>query len=181
VVTGSATYANVAGQAPLSYSEVSAAGTVLGDTAPTDQPAPYDTPGSFASWSTMPLTKAVVSVGVPKLTLHLSSPVVAATQNAGPTGHLLLFAKIYDVAPDGSITLVNRLISPTRVADVTKPVQIELPGVVHRYAAGHVLRVVVAATDAAYRNNAAVQPVTVLTSPAAPGTQSLPVLEGTVG
>jgi ABC-2 type transport system ATP-binding protein len=181
VIRGSATYANLAGEAPLSYSEVSAASTVLGDTAPTNVPAPFDTPGSFASWSTTPLAEPVVSVGAPKLTLHLSSPAVAATQRTGPAGHLLLFAKIYDVAPDGTTTLVNKLISPTRVADVTKPVQIELPGVVHRYAAGHVLRVVVAATDAAYRNNAAVQPVTVLTSPAAPGTLSLPVLEGTVG
>jgi ABC-2 type transport system ATP-binding protein len=117
---------------------------------------------------------------VPKLTLHLSSPVAAASQAAGPAGQLLLFAKIYDVAPDGTKTLVNRLISPTRVSDVTKTVEIELPGVVHRYAAGHVLQVVVSATDAAYRNNAVVQPVSVLTSPTAPGTLFLPVLGGTV-
>jgi ABC-2 type transport system ATP-binding protein len=106
---------------------------------------------------------------------------VAATQGSDPAGKLLLFAKIYDVAPDGSVTLVNRLISPTRVADVTKPVVIELPGVVHRYAAGHQIRVVVAATDAAYRNNTTVQPVTVLTSAAAPGLLSLPVLGGGLG
>jgi predicted acyl esterase len=178
VVPGSATYANLAGEAPLSYSEVSA---VQGDPVPNDKTAPYDTPGSFASWSTAPLAAPVVSVGMPKLTLHLSSPVAAASQGTGPAGHLLLFAKIYDVAPDGSITLVNRLISPTRVADVTQPGEIELPGVVHRYAAGHVLRVVVSATDAAYRNNAVVQPATVLTSPTAPGVLSLPVIGGTVG
>jgi predicted acyl esterase len=173
VVPGSATYANLAGEVPLSFSEVSA---VQGDPVPNDLTAPYDTPGSFASWSTTPLAAPVVSVGSPRLTLHLSSAVAAAAQSAGPAGQLLLFAKIYDVAPDGSITLVNRLISPARVADVTGPVTIELPGVVHRYEAGHVLRVVVAATDAAYRNNAIVAPVTVLTSPAAPGTLTMPVL-----
>lgn len=178
VVAGSATYANPAGEAPLSYSEVSA---LQGDPIPNDKTEPYDTPGSFAAWSSAPLASPVVSVGAPRLTLHLSSPVAAAAQSAGPAGHLLLFAKIYDVAPDGSTTLVNRLISPARVADVTQPVTIQLPGVVHRYAAGHVLRVVVSATDAAYRNNAMVAPVTVLTSPEAPGTLSLPVLEGTVG
>jgi X-Pro dipeptidyl-peptidase (S15 family)/X-Pro dipeptidyl-peptidase C-terminal non-catalytic domain len=178
VVPGSATYANLAGEAPLSYSEVSA---VQGDPIPNDETAPYDAPGSFAAWSTAPLAAPVDSVGAPHLTLHLSSPLAAAGQSAGPAGHLLLFAKIYDVAPDGSTTLVNRLISPTRVADVTQPVEIELPGVVHRYAAGHVLRVVVSATDAAYRNNAVVQPVTVLTSPTAPGVLSLPVIGGTVG
>ena len=178
VVTGSASYANLAGEAPLSYSEVSA---LQGATIPNDKTAPYDTPGSFASWSSAPLAAPVASVGSPTLTLHLSSPVAAASQGAGPAGHLLLFAKIYDVAPDGTTTLVNRLISPTRVADVTQPVQIQLPAVVHRYEAGHVLRVVVSATDAAYRNNAEVQPVTVLTSPAAPGVLSLPVADGTVG
>jgi predicted acyl esterase len=177
VVSGSASYANLAGAAPLSYSEVSA---VQGNPIPNDKTAPYDGPGSFAAWSTAPLAAPVVWVGVPRLTLHLSSPVVAATQGSDPAGKLLLFAKIYDVAPDGSVTLVNRLISPTRVADVTQPVVIELPGVVHRYAAGHQIMVVVAATDAAYRNNALVQPVTVLTSPAAPGLLSLPVLGSAV-
>jgi ABC-2 type transport system ATP-binding protein len=178
VVPGSATYANVAGEVPLSYSEVSA---LQGDPLPNDATPPYDTPGSFAAWSTRPLATPVVSVGAPRLTLHLSSPVAEASQDTGPAGKLLLFAKIYDVAPDGTKTLVNRLISPTRVADVTRPVQIQLPGVVHLYAAGHVLQVVVSATDAAYRNNALVQPVTVLTSPAAPGTLFLPVLGGAVG
>lgn len=103
VLPGSATYANVAGEAPLSYSEGSA---VQGDAVPNDVTAPYD---------------------------------------------------------------------------VTKPVEIELPGVVHRYAAGQVVQVVVSATDAAYRNNAAVQPVTVLTSPTTPGTLFLPVLGDKVG
>ena len=45
-----------------------------------------------------------------------------STQASGPGGKLVLFAKVYDVAPDGTKTLQNRLISPVRVADVTKPV-----------------------------------------------------------
>ena len=39
----------------------------------------------------------------------------------------MLFAKIYDVAPDGTKMLQNRLISPVRVADVTKPVTSRCP------------------------------------------------------
>jgi len=151
-----------------------------GAVVPDDVTAPYDTPGSFASWTTAPLTAPVVSVGVPTLRLRLSSPVAEQTQAGGPAGQLLLFAKIYDVAPDGTKTLVHRLVSPTRVPDVTKPVTLELPGVVHRYQAGHRLSVVVAATDAAYRNNKVVQPVTVLTSPDDPGVLRLPVLGGGV-
>lgn len=177
VASGSASYANLAGEAPLSYSEVSA---LQGVAVPDDVTAPYDTPGSFASWTTAPLTSSVVSVGVPTLRLRLSSPVAEQTQAGGPAGQLLLFAKIYDVAPDGTKTLVHRLVSPTRVPDVTKPVTVELPGVVHRYEAGHRLSVVVAATDAAYRNNKVVQPVTVLTSPDDPGVLRLPVLGGGV-
>ena len=177
VAGGSASYANLAGEAPLSYSEVSA---LQGAVVPDDVTAPYDTPGSFASWTTAPLTAPVVSVGVPTLRLRLSSPVAEQTQAGGPAGQLLLFAKIYDVAPDGTKTLVHRLVSPTRVPDVTKPVTLELPGVVHRYQAGHRLSVVVAATDAAYRNNKVVQPVTVLTSPDDPGVLRLPVLGGGV-
>jgi ABC-2 type transport system ATP-binding protein len=178
VLPGSASYANVAGEVPTSFSEVSA---LQGSQVPDDVTAPYDTPGTFAAWTTKPLATSVVSVGVPTLTLRLSSPLVAQTQAAGPAGQLLLFAKIYDVAPDGTKTLVHRLISPTRVADVTQPVTIELPGVVHRYEAGHRLSVVVAATDAAYRNNKTVQPVTVLTSPGDPGVLRLPVLDSAVG
>ena len=178
VLPGSASYANVAGEVPTSYSEVSA---LQGAQVPDGVTAPYDTPGTFAAWTTKPLAAPVVSVGVPTLTLRLSSQLVEQTQAAGPAGRLLLFAKIYDVAPDGTTTLVHRLISPTRVADVTKPVTIELPGVVHRYEAGHRLSVVVAATDAAYRNNKTVQPVTVVTSPGDPGVLRLPVLDSAVG
>jgi putative CocE/NonD family hydrolase len=177
VLPGQASYANVAGAAPTSYSETSA---LQGGQLPDDVTPPYDAPGTFASWTTKPLASDVVSVGVPTLTLRLSSPAVEATQGSGPAGQLLLFAKLYDIAPDGTTTLVHRLVSPTRVGDVTKPVTIELPGVAHRYAAGHRLSVVVAATDAAYRNNAAVQPVTVLTSPADPGVLRLPVLGSAV-
>jgi len=177
VLPGAASYANAPGGAPTSFSEVSA---LQGAQVPDGVTPPYDTPGTFASWTTAPLSAPVVSVGVPRLTLRLSSPVAEQTQAGDPAGQLLLFAKIYDVAPDGTKTLVHRLVSPTRVADVRKPVTIELPGVVHRYEAGHRLSVVVAATDAAYRNNAVVLPVTVQTSPGDPGVLRLPVLGSAV-
>ena len=87
----------------------------------------------------------------------------------------MLFAKVYDVAPDGTKTLASRLVGPQRVADVTKPVTVTLPGIVHRFATGHTIQVVVAASDAAYAGNAVPEPVTISTSPLAPSELCLPM------
>jgi len=114
-------------------------------------------------------------VGSSRLTVHLDAPVAAAAQSADAASKLVLFAKIYDVAPDDTLTLHNRLISPVRVSDVTKPVAIQLPGVVQHFAAGHKISVVLAASDLAYRGNNVAQPVTVKTSAAAPSVIRLPL------
>jgi predicted acyl esterase len=113
---------------------------------------------------------------VPTLDVFLTAPTAAATQSAGPAGQLQLFAKLYDVAPDGSKTLVNKLISPVRVADVSKSVHIELPGIVHRVAAGHRLQLVLSSTDAAYKNADALQPVTVTANQLSPARLRIPVV-----
>src|SRR3954451_15615314 len=63
----------------------------------------------------------------------------------------------------GMVALPHRLVSPGRLAGVTKPVTIELPGIVHRFAAGHRLVVVLAGGDMAYRGSDAPQPVTLTT------------------
>jgi predicted acyl esterase len=47
----------------------------------------------------------------------------------------------------------RRLVSPVRVPDVTQRVTIELPGIVHRFAPGHRLAVVLAGGDLAYRGS----------------------------
>jgi len=171
VTAGSASYAN-AGPAPTSYSETS------GLEGSTVNNPPSDAPGTFASWTTAPLAGAADLVGSPRLTLHLDAPVAAQTQTTDPAGKLVLFAKLYDVAPDGTQTLQHRLISPVRVADVTQPVRVTLPGVVQRFPAGHRIRLVVAASDAAYAGNHAAQPVTVRTGPDAPGVLRLPLTSG---
>ena len=169
VVDGSASYASV-GPAPTSYSETSAVGGQ-------DDPL-ADGPGTFVSWTSPALTAPADLVGAPRLTVRVDSPTAGATQSSGTGGKLILFAKLYDVAPDGTQTLKGRLVSPVRVADVTEPLSVELPGVVHRFATGHRLRLVVAASDFAYANNTAPQQVTVRTSTADPGTLSLPMTGG---
>ncbi len=168
VVDGQASYAN-AGPAPTSYSETSG---LEGDVVNQE---PRDAPGTFAAWTTPVLDRAVDLVGSSDLTLHLDAPTAAATQGTGPGGKLVLFAKIYDVAPDGSKTLQHRLISPARVADVTKPVKVELPGVAQRFAAGHRIQVVVAASDFAYAGNLVTHPVTVTTSEESPSVLRMPL------
>ena len=61
-------------------------------------------------------------VGPPQLTVSISAPTAAVTSAAGPGGQVVLFAKVYDVAPDGTASLINGLVAPVRVADPTKPV-----------------------------------------------------------
>jgi ABC-2 type transport system ATP-binding protein len=174
VLPGVTSWTNPGGGAPASYSEVS--GLEGQVSLPPGVTTPYDTPGTFGAWTTPALDTPLTIVGAPELDVRLDCPAVALTQATGPAGQLQVFAKLYDVAPDGSKTLVHKLISPVRVADVAQPVHIELPAVVHRFEAGHRLQLVLASTDAAYKNAYAVQPVSVHASPAAPARLELPTV-----
>jgi predicted acyl esterase len=88
----------------------------------------------------------------------------------------VLFFKLFDIAPNGDETLVHRLIAPVRVSVPDEPLEIELPGIVRRFEAGHRLQLVVAGSDLAYRGNIAPQIVSISTDPAQPGVLSLPVV-----
>ena len=59
-------------------------------------------PGTFASWTGAPLSAPVTVVGTPTLDVQLSAPAAALSQGSGPAGQLVLFAKLYDVGPDGT-------------------------------------------------------------------------------
>jgi LPXTG-motif cell wall-anchored protein len=84
--------------------------------------------------------------------------------HAAPTD-LVFFGKVYDVAPDGTATLIHRLIAPVRVpaADVSKPIDIKLLGFAHRFAKGHAVRLTLAATDATSYNSKVPDQITVTT------------------
>ncbi|HEY5182604.1 MAG TPA: CocE/NonD family hydrolase, partial [Dermatophilaceae bacterium] len=177
VKPGSVSWSNPGLGAFGSYSEVSGLeGQIPAGSLPPNTTAPYDAPGTMGAWTTQGLTTDADIVGVPTLDVTFTAPTVAATQTAGPAGKLQVFAKLYDVAPDGSKTLVNKLISPVRVTDVTKSVHIELPGIVHRVVAGHRIQLVLASTDAAYKNAYSVQFVTITASPAALATLRIPIV-----
>jgi ABC-2 type transport system ATP-binding protein len=169
ISAGSTAYANLLGPTPLSFSEVSD----VQHQRPISEIPPFDTPGSYAHWTSAPLRHDVDVAGVPTATLHLSAP---TTSSAVPGTQLELFLKLYDVAPDGTVTLLHRLVSAVRVLDPERPVHVELPGIVHRFAKGHRFELVAAATDSAYRNSNVVQPVTVITNRSSPGVLRLPVV-----
>jgi ABC-2 type transport system ATP-binding protein len=156
--------------APFSYSETSGLEGTNGFSAP-----PSDPPGTVASFTTPKLAHAVSLVGSSTLSLHLTSPTAAQTQGTDPGNKLVLFAKIYDVAPDGTLTLQNRLIAPVRVTDVTKPVNVQLPGVVQQFKAGHQIRITIASSDAAYGSNHLPHPVTISSTPGQPSVLRMPL------
>jgi ABC-2 type transport system ATP-binding protein len=103
-------------------------------------------PGQFAAFESAPLDAAVEVVGAPAVELAVAAPGGSAT----------LFAKLYDVAPGGGATLPAGLVAPLALtglsADPTRPttVEVTLPGIVHRFEAGHTMRLVVSSTDQAY-------------------------------
>ena len=70
-------------------------------------------------------------------------------------------SRCYDVAPDGTASLINGLVAPIRVADVTKPITVTLPAIVHRFAAGHSIGLVVAGGSDNYRGGVTPTPVTI--------------------
>ncbi|HLM05036.1 MAG TPA: CocE/NonD family hydrolase [Blastococcus sp.] len=160
------------------YSSSTPVGPNYTETSGLDQEqAVTDPPGSAIRFATAPLTKPMDVVGSPQLTVQLTSPTVAATQLGDPAGQLVVYAKLYDIAPDGTtIELPNRLIAPARVDDVTQPVTIELPGIVHRFDRGHRMVVVLAGGDFAYRGSSVPQPVELSTGPGLDQRLTVPVV-----
>ena len=142
---------------PTALDEADVVGSFAGD--PVE--AITDLPGTFASWQTPVLSEPLDVAGAPRLRLTVSAPTAALTQAIGPAGKLVLFAKVADVAPDGTARLVHGLEVPVRVPDVTRPFDVELPAIVHRFAAGHRLRLVVAGGSPNFRGGLEPTPVVV--------------------
>jgi predicted acyl esterase len=138
-----------------------------------EAPVP-DVPGTFASYETAPLARNTDIVGIPRLHIRLKAPDFSSLQSSDPRTHLILFAKLFDVDSGGGTTLPRNLLSAVRVADVNKPVDIQLPGIVHRFAKGHRIRLVVSTSNSTNRGNTVAGPVSILTDPSAPGTLTLP-------
>ena len=102
-----------------------------------------DFPGQFAAFQSKPVADDLQITGSPTATVHVKS-----------TGEdAVLFAKVYDVGPDGrSQVLPSQLVDPIRVEDAKagKDVKLTLPAVDHELDDGHSLRLVLASTDLGY-------------------------------
>jgi ABC-2 type transport system ATP-binding protein len=120
-----------------------------------------DLPGTYASYTTAPLTTPVKVAGIPLVTVKVQAPSALATQGVGPAGQLVLFVKIEDVAADGTASLIHGLEAPIRVPDVSKPITLTLPGIVHQFATGHSIRLVIAGGSDNYRGGLVAAPVTI--------------------
>ena len=173
VRSGQSTFATTAAGAPTSYSEISA---VESNEEPGQEP--YDVPGSDAEYTTAPLRGNTDVVGIPTVKVNVSAPAQAVSSTIGAAGDLVLFFKLQDLSPSGSITLPDKLIAPVRIPAGGGTVTVDLPGIVHRFPAGDRIALVVAGGDQAYRGNNVAGPVTISTTPAAPGVLHLPVADG---
>jgi ABC-2 type transport system ATP-binding protein len=153
--SGSQTFVTPPGGVPTSSSGI--------DAFSPNMPPDENLSGTYASWTSANATSELDVVGEPTLTVRVQAPTAAATSALQPGGQLVLFAKVYDVAPDGTESLVHNLIAPVRIADPTAPVRVTLPAIVHQFAAGHAVRIMLASGDLNYRSGLAATPVTVIT------------------
>ncbi|WP_419996195.1 alpha/beta fold hydrolase [Streptomyces boninensis] len=102
-----------------------------------------DVPGQHARFDSAPLRKQAQITGEPTVRVKVKADAKDA----------VLFGKLYDVSANGQQqVLPSQLVSPVRVsgADKGRTVELKLPAVDHKVAAGHRLRLVLAATDLGY-------------------------------
>ena len=168
----SATLLHPAGGLPAAHSETP---NFTGPGQPGAMLPPTEVEGQHVALDTPPFTAPVETIGFPTLRVQVSS---ASGRDA------VVFTKLYDVAPDGSATLIRRLVAASRIpaAQLDGPVELRLPGIAHRFEAGHSARLVVATTDDSYRNDPVADVVTLSGTVEDPAVLHLPMEGGdTVG
>ena len=131
-----------------------------------------DVPGQSAVFASEPAAEQLLIAGSPHVRLRVSG-----LPGAAPT-EAVLFAKLYDVAPDGSRTLPGGGVAPIRLAlpadGSPAEVTVALPGIVRPLEPEHRLALVVSTTDRAFAG--ATQPAVHLVE--AGGSLSVPVVPG---
>ncbi|MGA5700306.1 alpha/beta fold hydrolase [Peterkaempfera bronchialis] len=140
---GEQSAANPAGGSPPSVSTVPGL-AALSQLSAVGGGLSLDLPGQSASFGSAPLATAVRVTGAPRVTVRVRADRPDA----------VLFAKLYDVAPDGTRSLPQQLVAPLRITGADAPqgrtAEVLLPAVDHEFAAGHRMLVVLSTTDLAY-------------------------------
>lgn len=136
------------GAAPAALSSVPGLGdaaSLLGAVSPSIAVA-ADPPGQTARFATLPLDRPLTITGT-------STARLTVTSSARP-GEAVLFAKLYDVGPEGRHVLPGGAVAAIRLPDVPAgqpvPVSVTLPGISYQVAEGHHLELAVTTTDQAY-------------------------------
>ncbi|GAB2813292.1 CocE/NonD family hydrolase [Actinoallomurus bryophytorum] len=99
-----------------------------------------DLPGQSATFDSEPLDAPVQLTGAAQVRVRVTTPGPARTGVDRPT----LFAKVYDVGPDGQAVPARRLVTPLHLDGTA---QVTLPAMDYRFPAGHRIRVAFSATD----------------------------------
>ncbi|MGW5776227.1 alpha/beta fold hydrolase [Streptomyces sp. NPDC003863] len=139
------TFTNPPGAAPPAVSAVPGLGGGLSGLSSLGVGLSLDFPGQHARFDAKPQTRTLRITGTPTVPVRVTS--------TAADGSAVLFAKVYDVGPDGrQQVLPAQLVTPVRVdgAKAGKNVTLTLPAIDHEVEAGHRLRLVVAATDLGY-------------------------------
>ncbi|WP_225804644.1 alpha/beta fold hydrolase [Streptomyces sp. NK15101] len=163
------TFTNPPGAAPPAVSAVPGLGGGFSGLSSLGVGLSLDFPGQHARFDAKPQAEALRITGTPTVRVKVAS--------TAADGSAVLFAKVYDVGPDGrQQVLPAQLVTPVRVdgAKAGKSVTLTLPAIDHEVEAGHRLRLVVAATDLGYASPVVPAGYTVavegpLTVPTAPG------------
>ncbi|MBO2460512.1 alpha/beta fold hydrolase [Actinomadura violacea] len=141
---------NPAGGTPAAVSALPGLGA-LGSLGGAAGALPSDMPGQTATFDTPPLDHPLRITGA--ATVRLSAmrntstgdPLENGAAGKEPAEGGPLFAKLYDVSPDGGATPARRIAAPFRAAG--GEVTVTLPAMDHRFDRGHRLRLVIATTD----------------------------------
>jgi len=176
--SGSVTIVNPGAAGPASFTEQpnfqAPDATVPAGPNPYPSLPPSDPPGEVAVFTSDPLARDLVSVGIPTVHLHLSS--VAGRPEA------TLFAKLFDVAPDGTSVMVPRDAAPSRIPlSGATTADIKLLGFAHLFKQGHRVQLRLATTDAAMTADRTPDSLTLTTGGVDAAALNLPVDAAGVG
>ncbi|HEY0453471.1 alpha/beta fold hydrolase [Actinophytocola sp.] len=172
------TIVNPPGGNPAAVSSLPGLGSIIGSSSRLAGRLSIDLPGQSARFSSRPLTSQLLIAGSSTVRLRISAvPGVPV-----PEGGAVLFAKLYDVGPDGTRILPGAAVSPLRVPTLPadgSPVEltVTLPGIVRPIETDRRVELVVSTTDQAYAMPAQAAAYRVAVAPDA--TVDAPIVSGT--